>query len=162
MRGGISSNRFRGRDTRSHHKVAGPLGPPAVAWPQSSTFYLLERGRCRQYLVYRRGGTETRQRHSGHWVPSTHEMKLNTLNGGPCGLRRTIGTVTVICGNNPEGFTFHAPSRQSGNLQQHEAANNCSKRFLSFIYTNLGTVCQLRVLRPSTCHWGNDWTKDEE
>jgi hypothetical protein len=81
---------------------------------------------------------------------------------GPCGLRRTIATVTVICGNNPEGYTFHAPSRQSGNLQQHEAANKCSKRFLSFIYTSLGTVCQLRVLRPSTCRWGNDWTKDEE
>jgi hypothetical protein len=64
---------------------------------------------------------------------------------GPCGLRRTIVTVTVICGNNPEGFTFHAPSRQSRNLQQHEAANKCSKRFLSFIYTNLSTVCQLRV-----------------
>jgi hypothetical protein len=27
-------------------------------------------------------GTETRQRHSGHWVLSTHEMKLNTLKVG--------------------------------------------------------------------------------
>jgi hypothetical protein len=84
------------RDTRSHHKVAGPLGPPAVAWSQSSTFYLLGRGRrryvARQILsswregdqdeTYRRGGTETRQRHSGHGVLSTHEMKLNTLIGG--------------------------------------------------------------------------------
>jgi hypothetical protein len=27
-------------------------------------------------------GTETRQRHSGPWALSTHEMKLNTLKVG--------------------------------------------------------------------------------
>jgi hypothetical protein len=149
------------------------LGPPAVAWSQSSTFYLLgkerrrrniillERGRCRQNLVSSWGGRDSpeTQRPLG---PVHTRNETEYAQRGPCGHRRTIETVTVICGNNPEGFTFHAPSRQSGNLQQHEAANKCSKRFLSFIYTNLGTVCQLRVLRPSTCRWGNDWTKDEE
>jgi hypothetical protein len=122
----------------------GLLGPPADARLQSNTRYPLgEREmQTKNYPLGEREvqtkpflspwGTETRQRHRGHWVLSIHKMKLNTLKVcRPCGLGRTIGTVTVICGNNPEGFTFRAPSRQSGNLQQHEAANQCSKQFLS-------------------------------
>jgi hypothetical protein len=136
----------------------GPFGPPAVAWLQSNTHCPLgEREIQTKHCPLGERemqtkpclspwGTETRQRHSGHWVPSIHEMKLNTLKVcRPRGLRRTIGTVTVICGNNLKGFTCRAPRGQSGNLQQHEAANKCSKQFLSFIYTNPSTVCQLRV-----------------
>jgi hypothetical protein len=33
----------------------------------------------------------------------------------------------VSRGNNLEGFTGREPRGQSGNLQQHEAANKCSK-----------------------------------
>jgi hypothetical protein len=93
MRRGISSNRFVRSfvGIRGHIIRAGPLGLSAVAWSQSSTFYLLGRRRTDdesswregdQDETYRRGGTGTRQRHSGHGVPSTHEMKLNTLIGG--------------------------------------------------------------------------------
>jgi hypothetical protein len=91
-----------------------PLGPPADAWLQSNTRYHLgEREmQTKHYPLGEREvqtkpclslwGTETRQRHSGHWVLSIHEMKLNTLKVcRPCGLGRTIGTVNVICGNNP-------------------------------------------------------------
>jgi hypothetical protein len=137
----------------------GPLGPPAVAWLQSNTHCPLGEREIQTKPCLSPWGTETRQRHSGHWVLSIHEMKLNTLKVcRPRGHRRTIGTVTVICGNNLKGFTCRAPRGQSGNLQQHEAANKCLKQFLSFIYTigtkvrmNLSTVCQLRGSQHS-CH----------
>jgi hypothetical protein len=75
MRRGISANRFVRSfvGIRGHIIRAGPLGLSAVAWSQSSTFYLLGRRRTDdesswregdQDKTYRRGGTGTRQRHN--------------------------------------------------------------------------------------------------
>jgi hypothetical protein len=126
MRGGISSNCF----VRGYVGIRGHI---IRLLGQSSTFYLLGRGRrrdvARQILSsWREGdGDETYRRWGDRDPPETQQTWVHTLNeteyahwGGACGLRTTIETVNVICGNNPEGFTFHAPSRQSGNLQQHK------------------------------------------
>jgi hypothetical protein len=155
----------------SHHKTAGTIGATSgcmvtvkhalSSWGEGDTDKTCPLGgrEMQTKPCLSPWGTETRQRHRGHCVLSIHEMKLNMLKVcRPRGHRRTIGTVTVICGNNIKGFTCRAPRGQSGNLQQHEAANKCSKQFLSFIYMigtkmrmNLSTVCQLKGSQHS-CH----------
>jgi hypothetical protein len=60
----------------------GPLGPPADAWLQSNTSCPLGEREMQTKPCLSSRGTETCQRHSGHWVLSTHEMKLNTLKVG--------------------------------------------------------------------------------
>jgi hypothetical protein len=106
----------------SHHKTAGTIGATSgcmatvkhalSSWGEGDTDKTCPLGEREMQTkpCLSPWGTETRQRHSGHWVLSIHEMKLNTLKVcRPRGLRRTIGTVTVICGNNLKGFTCRAP-----------------------------------------------------
>jgi hypothetical protein len=50
---------------------------------------------------------------------------------GPCGRGTTIETVTVICGNNPEGCTFHAPRGKAEISSIMEQRTSVLSRFFS-------------------------------